>query len=428
MASSRLHSGMSSQLHAFSMPESVPTDAPRVHVTQGLTPNKLSPRVVDVMNNHISNLTAAQQRTDNPSETSVASFHVMELSRVKGRFDQWRAVMPTVKPFYAVKSNPHPSLVAYLHQMGAGFDCASKAELELVLSLGANPDDVIFAHPCKAPADILAAKALGVKKTTFDSEEELVKIKKLYPEMELVLRIYVDDSQAQCPLSNKYGCPKEDWQGLLGLAKTLNLNVVGVSFHVGSGGTKDTYRSALNDARELWQIAVEHGHNMRILDIGGGFPGIDVDPTRNQFKECADVIKPELSKFPAGVQIIAEPGRYFSAESQTLVTMIIGKKYRKQQPAYFVADGVYQSFNCMMYDHTKFLDSANETSEAMYPSTVFGQTCDGIDEISNNMLLPPLNVGDWVAFPGMGAYTTAASSRFNGFGSPEVVVVPPDHH
>jgi len=214
----------------------------------------------------------------------------------------------------------------------------------------------------------------------------------------------------------------------VGLAKTLDLSIVGISFHVGSGGTKDTYSSALRDALEAWNMATQHGHKLQILDIGGGFPGIDIDPSRNLFKECAEVIKPELEAFPEGIKIIAEPGRYFSAESQTLVTMIIGKKLRKQQPAYFVADGVYQSFNCMLYDHTKFVESSEPLLEPMYPSTVFGQTCDGIDEISSNMMLPPLNIGDWVAFPGMGAYTTAASSRFNGFGSPEVVVIPPEFH
>jgi ornithine decarboxylase len=354
---------------------------------------------------------------------SLESFHVMDLDRVQTKFEQWKEVMPNIHPFYAVKSNPHPQLVAHLHQLGSGFDCASTAEMETVVALGASPDNIIFAHPCKAPADILAAKALGVRMTTFDSEAELLKIHSLYPEMELVLRIWVDDSKAQCPLSNKYGSTRNEWHSLLSLAQTLKLNVIGVSFHVGSGGTADTYKSALQDARTVWDIADQHGFKLRMLDIGGGFPGIETDPNCNRFRDCASYIMPELEAFPKDIRIIAEPGRYFSAESQTLVTMVIAKRVREDRPIYFVADGLYQSFNCILYDHTKLLEPAETTREPMYKSALFGQTCDGIDQISDNIKLPYLDVGDWIAFPGMGAYTTAASSRFNGFSLPSVVIV-----
>jgi ornithine decarboxylase len=428
-STSRLFSNMPNPLQVFqfdSTKASAASTGPRVFVTKGLSPLPPSEKVMETMSKHAQTLISAQLTDAHSEKTkSLESFHVLDLSRVTGKYDQWTRALPKIHPFYAVKSNPHPALLSHLLKMGAGFDCASKTEMETVLALGAHPDNIIYAHPCKAPADILAAKAMGVRRTTFDSEAELLKIKQLYPEMELVLRIWVDDSAAQCPLANKYGALKTEWQPLLSLAHVLGLNVVGVSFHVGSGGNKETFQSALRDARYIFDLAEENGHKLSLLDIGGGFPGIDVDPENNMFLQCAEVINSELANFPEGIRMIAEPGRYFCAESQTLVSMVIAKRIRNQKPAYFIGDGLYQSFNCMLYDHTKLLEPP--TNEAMYPSTLFGQTCDGLDQIASDFMLPELDVGDWVAFPGMGAYTTAAASRFNGFGTPSVVIVE-DHH
>ena len=77
----------------------------------------------------------------------------------------------------------------------------------------------------------------GCNLSTFDTESELHKIKELFPESNLVLRIRADDPNARCQLGNKFGAESEDVAGLLQLAKNLSLTVVGISFHVGSGAT-----------------------------------------------------------------------------------------------------------------------------------------------------------------------------------------------
>ena len=45
---------------------------------------------------------------------------------------------------------------------------------------------------------------------------------------------------------------------------------------------------------------------------------------------------------------------------------------------------------------------------------LFGMTCDGRDIIANNFVAPDMNVGDWMVFGGMGAYTVGPKSMFNG--------------
>ena len=160
--------------------------------------------------------------------------------------------MHRVMPFYAVKCYPEEGLLKLLVAMGAGFDCASKGELEMMLRLGVHPSRIIFAHPCKRLSDIRYAKEHNVEYTTFDTESELHKMASLRCKFKLVLRIRADDPDARVPLGLKYGADPEDALHLLTTAKALDLEVVGVSFHVGSACKNlSTFCMAIEKAREV---------------------------------------------------------------------------------------------------------------------------------------------------------------------------------
>lgn len=166
--------------------------------------------------------------------------------------------MPRVVPFYAIKCNPDPGMVRLLAALGAGFDCASLGEVKQVLDLGVSPSRIIFAHPCKRPCDMRFARENGVGLTTFDTESELLKISATNPSFKCVLRIRADDPEARVPLGLKYGANPEEAPKLLATAQRLGLEVVGVSFHVGSACKNlAAYSSAIEKAR---QVGVAHGH------------------------------------------------------------------------------------------------------------------------------------------------------------------------
>merc|ERR1711976_816304 len=129
-----------------------------------------------------------------------------------------------------------------------------------------------------------------------------------------------DDSKCQCPLSMKYGAPPKDCGKLLEAAKQLALNVVGVSFHVGSGCYDATaFSAAVAAARTVFDISKDYGFDFELLDIGGGFPGDK--SAKISFQEICASLRPALDLyFPegSGTRIIAEPGRYFVASAFTL--------------------------------------------------------------------------------------------------------------
>jgi ornithine decarboxylase len=201
--------------------------------------------------------------------------------------------------------------------------------------------------------------------------------------------------------------------------------------------------------------------------VGGGFPGrLSSGIT---FEEVADALGPLLDKlFPPDVSIISEPGRFFCSAAYTLAVQVYARRtvFREkektivsqvpsppkdddsdseqtissdstldgtQQKAsymYYVNDGVYGSFNCILFDHAtvkpkilrkngEYFPNAKEMP--MFPCSIWGPTCDSMDCIGKEFLLPELNVGDWLVFEDMGAYTKAAASEFNGFRRSKVI-------
>lgn len=121
-------------------------------------------------------------------------------------------------------------VVKLLASLGTGFDCASKSEIQQVLDAGVESNRIIYANPCKQASFIRYAAQHNVSRMTFDNTEELYKIKKLYPDAELVLRILTDDSSSLCQLGLKFGAPLDTVEDLLRTAKELELNVMGVRY------------------------------------------------------------------------------------------------------------------------------------------------------------------------------------------------------
>jgi len=92
--------------------------------------------------------------------------------------------------------------------------------------------------------------------------------------------------------------------------------------------------------------------------------------------------------------------------------------------ALYINDGVYGSFNCVVFDHAevfpKVLKQRTSVGRNCVPTKLFGPTCDSIDVVMACTRLPEMSVGEWLWFPGMGAYTRCAASRFNGQGDHDV--------
>lgn len=365
-------------------------------------------------------------------------FFIVDISTVIEQYAKWNMHLPRVKPFYAVKSNPNPLIIKTLAILGTGFDCASKNEIAQVLDvlskyMSSDKDyissHIIFANPSKSDQHLRYARGVDVDLMTFDNEYELLKIAHIHPGAALVVRIKVDDSSSLCRFGSKFGTDLDDVDKLMKFAKMLQLSIVGVSFHVGSGcQDPKSYDLAIRDAKKVFEIGKENGYKLTMLDLGGGFPG--TEDVTVKFHEFADQINTSLDKYFSvdefnedyGLHIIAEPGRYFCNASHTLVLNVIAKNKKIDKStgeikfAYTLNDGIYGSMNCIIFDHAKpIIKPFNEREGKTYECVVYGPTCDSIDTLTTSCQLPELAAGECVYYENCGAYSTASASRFNGF-------------
>ncbi|TYJ11493.1 hypothetical protein E1A91_A11G279500v1 [Gossypium mustelinum] len=317
-----------------------------------------------------------QQQTD--------PFYVLDLDAIRSLVETWFCNLPVVQPFYAVKCNPNPAFLKEMAALGTGFDCASLPEIETILSLGVSPDRIVFANTCKPESHINGA--------TFK-------------------------------FGSKFGALPEEIVPLLKAAQEAKLQVVGVSFHIGSRAINfHAFDDAIEAAKTTFDTAAQLGlPKMHILDIGGGFT------SGPKFTDAASAVIAALQKYFPGeladgnLKIIAEPGRFFANSPFTLATSVIGKRERAEVKEYWISDGISGSMNFLKYDHDEVICTPlimkNPTCKELktWSSTVFGPTCDAADTVLKGFELPELDVNDWLVFHNMGAYTSSRGNDFNGF-------------
>lgn len=349
---------------------------------------------------------------------------VVDCEQVRRQYHALKAALPGVDLHYALKPLPHAAVVACLDREGAFFDLATTGEVELVKAQGIAPERCIHTHPIKRESDIRDALRFGVTTFVADNPEEVRKFAKFRKRAELLLRVSFRSPTAVVDLSKKFGCEPGAVLDLIRLARSLGVRVRGLSFHVGSqAGDSSKYVEAIEACTNLFGEALLAGlPGLDILDIGGGFPV----SYQNQVLPIADFCAPirvALAKLPAHVRVIAEPGRFISAPAGTAVATVMGKAKRDGRWWYYLDDGVYGSYSGQMFDHAQYpVDSLRQDGER-FPSVLAGPTCDSIDVIDDNILLPELEVGDLIVGRVMGAYTWASATDFNFFRRAKVVVM-----
>ena len=350
---------------------------------------------------------------------------VIDHDALRQVYREFKKHLPRVQAYYAVKANPDPMIVRTLFEEGASFDVASMPEFNIVYQnikhLPAKKrqdwiwDKIIYANPTK-PTDTLEELNKYKPLVTFDNREEIHKIKQHAPNAGLALRLKVPNTGAMVELSSKFGASPGEAVDLILEADRVGLTVEGISFHVGSQTTNfENYVQALSLTAGIFQEARSRGYTkMNLLDIGGGFPA-PYDSSVRPFSELAKVINTELDRlFPADIQVLAEPGRFFAAVCGTSVSSIIGKAVRDGKTCYYINDGVYHTYSGVIFDHCKYPVHAFKKGATSICS-VFGPTCDALDVVSMAENLPDLKRGDLVYSVNIGAYSHASSTYFNGF-------------
>jgi ornithine decarboxylase len=356
---------------------------------------------------------------------------IIDHKKIRENYRTFKKNLPRVQAYYAVKANSNQEIIKTLFNEGASFDVASYSEFmqiyEYIKHFEEKEKDfyiwdrIIFSNTIK-DTDTLKKIRRYRPLVTYDSIDELKKIKENCDTAGLVLRLKVPDTGSQVEMSSKFGAEISEADNLIKNAFDFELAVEGLSFHVGSQCTNfDNYTTALAITSEIFNYSRSRGYAMKIVDIGGGFP-VPYDSQVPKFEKLAEIITAECDRlFPPDSELIAEPGRFMVATAATLVSEIIGKARRDGKLFYHINDGVYHTFSGVVFDHwiPNFQAFKRGRKEVC---AVVGPTCDSFDKISTSEQLPGnLNIGDYLYTTNIGAYSIASSTKFNGFDGAKIL-------
>ncbi|XP_070389377.1 ornithine decarboxylase-like isoform X2 [Dermacentor albipictus] len=319
-------------------------------------------------------------------QATCEAFFICDVRDLEYKVRLWRREMPNVTPFFAVKCCTDLVVLRTLNSLGVNFDCSNKVEIETVMQLGVSPERIIFAHPIKSVEHLNYAKRNNVTLMTFDSADELDKIK---------------DKNAR--------------------------------FHIGAAFKHPTvFQRTIEDAKAVFDVGRELGFKMDTLDIGGGFPG--GARKLDSFVELCHVIRDAIdTNFPPSscINIIAEPGQFFVMSAYTLITKVVGikKNFMTVEGKFCEHHNVYineSKCNTINRDLFELMDIHISPLEAPVNrprdilTTIWGATCHPWDMIVCRSHFFAVSDGEWLVFDNMGAYTLVQASGFNGFGFPRV--------
>ncbi|NXD74279.1 AZIN2 inhibitor, partial [Eolophus roseicapillus] len=355
------------------------------------------------------------------------AFFMADLGDIVKKHLQLLKALPRVKPFFPVKCNSSEGVIRLLAELGTGFACTNKAEIARVQSIGVPPDKIFYSSPCKQLAHIKYAASHGVQLMAFDNEVELSKVARSHPRARMLLGIAADSSPSAHP-SMMFGTTLKSCRHLLEMAKEQAVEVVGISFHLGSRGLEpQAFTQAVAAAQLAFDMGTELGFQMHLLDIGGGFPG--TEDTRARFKEMAAVINSALdSYFPdgRGVEIMARPGRYYVTSAFTLAATITAREevpmehpgsdsgWDGTSPPIAVAGlwapgvGGDETGHCIPIipnGYPIFSLQRPCPDHPSHSSSLRGPLGHADDRLADGLDLPQLQVGDWLIFEDMGAYS-----------------------
>jgi len=356
---------------------------------------------------------------------------VLDTDVVERNFLALRAGLGHARIHYAVKANPDRAILSRLVALGSGFDAASRGEIEQCLALGAAPENISFGNTVKRASDIAFAHGAGIDLFAADAEEELEKIAEHAPAAQVYIRLIVDASEADWPLSRKFGCARDKAIALLDMARELGLNPVGFSFHVGSQTRKSSmWRTTLDQIAEIWAEALRAGHALSLLNIGGGFPAFYGDAIEDPTSYAASVMDEIAQRFGPVAHIMAEPGRGLVAEAGAIAAevLLVSRKSDNDMHRWVYLDiGKFSGLAETIDEAIRYQFITGRDHEQTGPCILAGPSCDSADVLYEKrpVNLPlGLRSGDKVIIRNCGAYTSTYSSvGFNGFPPLDVVVI-----
>ncbi len=355
---------------------------------------------------------------------------VVDLDLIRRKYLELQGSLPMAGIYYAMKANPMNEVIELLASLGSNFDVASRYELDQLISLGISPDRISYGNTIKKQEDIRYFYNKGVRLYATDSENDLKNIARFAPGVKTFFRILTEGTGADWPLSRKFGSHPDTIYHLILQAEELGLNPWGISFHVGSQQRDiGQWDDAVARCKYLFDAVAEEGIELKMINIGGGFPANYVDPTFSVNEYAEEILRFIREDFGDNLpEIILEPGRSLVADAGIIVSEVVNISRKSKNNLYqwvYLDVGKFGGMIETIDESIKF--PIWFPREGLAEEIILaGPTCDSMDILYEHYryhMPEGVQPGDKVYIFTTGAYTQSYSSvNFNGFPPLKAVV------
>ncbi len=348
---------------------------------------------------------------------------IVDLDLIRRKFLELQGSLPMAGIYYAMKANPMTEVIELLAELGSNFDVASRYELDQLIGLGISPSRISYGNTIKKKEDIKYFYEKGVRLYATDSENDLKNIAKYAPGVKTFFRILTEGTGADWPLSRKFGSHPDTIYHLILQAVELGLNPWGISFHVGSQQRDiGQWDDAVARCKYLFDAVAEEGIELKMINIGGGFPANYVDPTFSVNEYTEEILRFIREDFGDHLpEIILEPGRSLVADAGFIVSEVVNVSRKSKNNLYqwvYLDVGKFGGMIETIDESIKF--PIWFPREGLAEEIILaGPTCDSMDILYEHYryhMPEGVQPGDKVYIFTTGAYTQSYSSvNFNGF-------------
>ncbi|MBW4436159.1 MAG: diaminopimelate decarboxylase [Pleurocapsa minor GSE-CHR-MK-17-07R] len=357
--------------------------------------------------------------------------YVYSLKAIRDNFQALRAAFPDSRIHFSAKCNNNPAILRQLIEDGAGIDAVSAGEIHLARRAGAHSEDVVFAGVGKTVGELYYAVSRGVGWFNIENESEAATINviagehgsrpriaiRFNPEVQANTHKHIATGHTYA----KFGMTEQAARGLLDKKESYpNLRFEGIHIHIGSqlGDTSATTQAV--------QQALRLAHDypfIRTLDIGGGFP---VAYRASQSLPAPADFAAQILPLVRDYTLIVEPGRYIAANAGVLLARVLYIKHQGGRQIVILDAGMTELIRPMLYQAHHAIVPVTRRDGPLSPVTIVGPVCESTDQFAEDVLLPPVQVGDLMAILTTGAYGSVMASNYNARLRPPEIAIDPD--
>ncbi len=348
--------------------------------------------------------------------------YVYDAEKIENQYKRLTSAFKNVKKLkinYAVKALSNISILKLLNSLGSGIDTVSIQEVQLGLTAGFLPEQIIFTPNGVSLSEIEEAAKLGVK-INIDNLSILEQFGAKHPKTPVCIRINPhvmaggNSNISVGHIDSKFGISIHQIPHILRIVENTKMTINGIHMHTGSDILD--IEVFLYASEILFETARQF-KNLDFIDFGSGFkvPYKQGDIETN-IEELGKKLSARFNEFCKNygkeLTLAFEPGKFLVSESGNFLTKVNAVKQTTSTVFAQVDSGFNHLIRPMLYgSHHDIVNISNQKGHERF-YTVVGYICE-TDTFGNNRRINEINEGDILCFKNAGAYCFSMASNYN---------------